>query len=438
MKPALVFLCQRLPYPPITGERITTFNLVRHLTSEYRVFVGTFIDDPDDAKDIQHVRELVEELHVARISKPWAFLRALPRWLAGEPLSFALFRSRELNRWLDHIDAVHTPVAIVTHSSNISAYAVDKFRRSGAAEPKRLLHFADVDSEKFAAYAAQSRGLRKLMFAIEARRVRREERRLTMKSDAVAFVSDEEAELFRSKLDRHQDRIITLPNGVDTELFDPDRYPESPFEKTGPTFVFTGAMDYAPNIDAVTWFAREVFPGLQQALPKAEFLIVGSKPSGTVRELTANPAVRVTGRVPSAAAYLAHADVAVAPLRIARGVQNKVLEAMSMSRPAVVSEGALTGITARPDIHVVCADTREQWIDACVALIRDPARARGIGRNARQLVVEAYSWQAQFARLDSALAGMTGSASPRIDDREARRHATVTAVGKPQRLRSSF
>jgi sugar transferase (PEP-CTERM/EpsH1 system associated) len=401
-KPALVFLCQRLPYPPIKGERITSYNLLRHLTRNYRVFVGTFIDDPADRVEVDKLRTMVEGLHVEEIAKPWAYARALPRWLLGEPISFALFRSRRLGRWLDEVAARHQPVAIVTHSSNISAYAVDKFARDGL-QPRRFLHFADVDSEKFLAYAERSRGLARWVFASEARRVRREERRLTAGADAVGFVSDEEAQLFRSVLEEHRERVVTLPNGVDTETFDPGRTHEPPFQGRGAAFAFTGAMDYLPNIDAVTWFANEVFPAIRQALPGAQFLIVGSKPAAEVLKLGELAGVIVTGRVPSVAAYLAHAQVAVAPLRIARGIQNKVLEAMAMAMPIVVSSGALTGIRARSGEHLICAETPQEWSDACIRLVRDRGEASRLGQAARKLVLDQYTWEAQFARLDRLL-----------------------------------
>lgn len=402
-KPALVFLCQRLPYPPIKGERITSFNLLRHLTRNFQVFVGTFIDDSADRADVGALRAMVAELHVDEIRKPWAYLRALPRWLAGEPISFAIFRSRRLDRWLDEIEAQHGPVAIVTHSSNISAYAVDKFRRGHGGEPRRILHFADVDSEKFVAYAERAHGIRKWIVATEARRVRREERRLTALADAVAFVSDEEAKLFRSVLDAHRDRVVTLPNGVDTDTFDPSRSHVAPFEGHGAAFVFTGAMDYLPNIEAVGWFAREVFPGIRKALPEARFLIVGSKPTPEVQRLGKEAGVIVTGRVESVAAYLAHAQVAVAPLLIARGIQNKVLEAMAMAVPVVVSPGALSGIAATSGEHLVCVEAPDEWVEACIRLVRDPEPARTMGLAARKLMLEKYGWEAQFAILDRLL-----------------------------------
>jgi len=402
-KPALVFLCQRIPYPPIKGERITSFNILRHLVRDYRVFLGTFIDDNADMAGIPTLRAMVEDMCVARIRKPWAFIRAIPRWLMGDPVSYALFRSRRLDRWLERIDATDPPVAIFTHSSNISTYAVDKFRRAPSNEPRRILHFADVDSEKFLAYARNATGLKQWLFRSEAARVRREERRLAAGADFVAFVSDEEADLFRSILPTsHSDRVITLPNGVDTTMFSPDLFPSRATNTMEADFVFTGAMDYPPNVEAVKWFAREVFPRVRAAVPGARFVIVGSRPTSDVRRLAAD-AIMVTGRVESVAPYLARARVAVAPLRIARGVQNKVMEAMAMAKPVVVSRGALTGIGAVSGEHLVCADSVNDWVDVCVDLATNSERAYRLGQNARRLMVERYSWDAQFARLDRLL-----------------------------------
>ena len=402
-KPALVFLCQRIPFPPIKGERITSFNLLRHLTRHYRVFVGTFIDDPGDRKDIETLRGMVTGLYVGEVKKPWAYVQALPRWLAGEPISYAIFRDQKLGQWLDGIEAGEHPVAVVTHSSNISAYATDWFKRNGQSEPRRILHFADVDSEKFVAYAERATGLKRWIFAEEARRVRREERRLTAAADKVAFVSDEEAALFRRVLEKDHERVVTLPNGVDTDLFDRRKYTAAPFVSRGAAFAFTGAMDYLPNIEAVKWFAKDVFPLIQAELPHAQFLIVGAKPTDEVLKLADGNNVLVTGRVESVAAYLAFTQVAVAPLRIARGIQNKVLEAMAMAIPVVVSPGALTGIAAKPGIDLVCADTAHEWLRACVDLVHDSKRAQQMGESARQLVIKLYNWDAQFARLDKFL-----------------------------------
>jgi sugar transferase (PEP-CTERM/EpsH1 system associated) len=403
-KPVLVFLCQRIPYPPIKGDRIATYNFVDHLCSRYRVYLGTFFDEPGDDAGIPEVRRRVTELYIDAIRKPWAFVRALPRWLAGEPISFALFRSRGIGRWLDDVEAKHRPVAVVAYSSNIAAYAVDRFRREGGADPPRILMFGDVDSEKFAAYAQAAKGWKKAIYAIEARRVRREEARLARRATVTTFVTEDEAALFRSVHGAGTGNVQVLPNGVDADLFDPSRYPEAPFPAGGPAFVFTGAMDYPPNVEAVRWFAREVFPGLKQALPGARFMIVGARPTREVTALGEQDGIVVTGRVESTAAYLAHASAAVAPLQIARGIQNKVLEAMAARCAAVVSKAAMTGIEAEDGRHLICAETPAEWIAACAGLARDRPRARRIGEAARALMLQNHAWQSQFARLDRMLA----------------------------------
>lgn len=413
-KPAIVFLCQRIPYPPTKGEKITSFNMVRHLSRHHRVFVGTFIDDPDDRACVEEFRQMVADLYVGEVRKPWAFLTAAPRWLLGEPLTFAIFRSRGLARWIDNLARTEEPIAIVTHSSNISAYATDNFEQAGPNRPRRLLHFADVDSEKFVAYADRASGLRRWIMSIEARRVRHEEQRLTDRADLVALVSDEEAELLRGNLTHGKEKVVTLPNGVDTDLFNPELVHEAPFAGSGAALVFTGAMDYLPNIEAVTWFAEHVFPFIRAERPAAQFLIVGSKPTPPVLALSSIPGVIVTGRVPSVAAYLAHSQVAVAPLRIARGIQNKVLEAMAMAMPVVVSPGALTGISATAGKDVACAESPEQWRTECLRLLDDSDGARAMGRAARELVLTRYGWERQFALMDQylGLASPNASASP--------------------------
>jgi sugar transferase (PEP-CTERM/EpsH1 system associated) len=403
-KPALVFLCQRIPYPPIKGDRIATFNFLGHLCRRYRVYLGTFYDEPGDDAGVPVVREMVADLHVGAIRKPWAFIRAFPRWLAGEPVSFAVFRSRALARWLDDVDARVRPIAIVAYSSNISAYAIDRFRRPDGAEPPRILMFGDVDSEKFAAYARGAKGPIRALFALEARRVRREELRLARRAALTTFVTRDEAALFRSVHGGDCGNVQVLPNGVDAKLFDPARYPEAPFAAGGPVFVFTGAMDYQPNIEAVVWFAREVFPDLVKALPGARFMIVGARPTRAVVALGEQDGIVVTGRVESTAVYLAHASAAVAPLQIARGVQNKVLEAMAARCPVVVSQAALTGIDAEDGTHLLCAETPAEWVAACTSLAQDRERARRIGAAARDLMLRNHAWESQFARLDEMLA----------------------------------
>lgn len=402
-KPALIFLCQRIPYPPNKGEKIITYNYVQHLRKHYRIFLGTFIDDPADWAGVAVLQGLVEEMHVDSIHKPWAYFNSIPRWLLGEPVSFALFRSSGLEAWVKRIGGEQNPVAIVAVSSNISQYAIELLEANRGLRPRTIFHYVDVDSEKFAAYAAKAGGLLKWIYGVEARRVRREEIRMAGYADVVTLVTDEEAALFKSILPGDGCKIDTLSNGVDVGYFDPGNPHPVSFEGHGATYIFSGNMDYPPNVDAVKWFSSAVFPLIKQRLPQALLLIVGANPTEEVMALAGDPAIMVTGRVQSVAAYMAKAQVAVAPLRIARGIQNKVLEAMAMSLPVVVSSGALTGIAAEPDKHLLLAHSPEEWAAACVGLVENPDKADRLGAEARKLILQSYTWDAQYLKLDRLL-----------------------------------
>ena len=398
-RPHVLFLCQRLPFPPNKGEKITSFNLVRHLGRRFNVHVGTFVDNREDMSDVDGLRPYCATLHVEHIVKPWAWIPAALRWLGGSPLSFAMFRAAGIQAYVRDVIAGHQPVAIVTHSSNISDYALMPTARPTV----RVLHFADVDSEKFAAFARQTTGWKRRLYALEARRVRAAEARLADGADAVAFVSDEEADLFRSAVGPRAARIVTIANGVDAAAFDPRRPWPRPGWGDGPAFVFTGAMDYRPNIDAVLWFADAVLPALRAADGTVQFVIVGSSPSPEVTALASRPGVLVTGRVPDVQPYLAHAAAAVAPLRIARGIQNKVLEALAMGRPTIVTSEALTGIGTPDTTPVIVADGADAWVDACRRLLHDPGSAGAVAARGRAFVIDRFSWDARLSALDALL-----------------------------------
>ena len=401
-RPALLFLCQRLPYPPNKGEKIAAFNIVRHLANRFDVHVATLIDTTEEALHIGEFRSHCAGLHVEEVGKPQRWVLAGFRWLAGMPVSFALYRSAGLKTHIKHVLEERRPVAIVAYSSNISDYAFI----AGSEAACRVLHFSDVDSEKFAAYAKQAHGWRRWLFLLEARRVRASEARLARRADAVGFVSDDEVALFRKVVGSDAARIVTIANGVDAESFDPNKPWPRPNWGKGPAFVFTGSMDYPPNVDAVIWFAEAILPSVRAAHRDVQFAIVGANPAPAVKALSQRPGVLVTGRVHEVQPYLAHAAAAVAPLRIARGIQNKVLEALSMGRPTIVSPYALTGIGAPETTPVIVADSAEEWIKACIGVLEDPAAATTLGERARPFVRGRFSWAARLETLDSLLCSL--------------------------------
>jgi len=395
----VLFLTQRIPYPPIKGEKIRPLQILRKLAAHSRVHLGTLIDQPDDWAHVERVRALCADACFAPLDRRRAMMTCQAGWLTDQPLSFTFFRSRPLKRWVHGVLDRVRPEVVFVCSTNMAWYVMDHPHRPEVL----IVDYADTDSEKWREYAELNAPPRRWVYAREARKVRREERRIAARADWCTFVTEHEAATFRAIAPAQDRRIRAVPSGVDTAYFAPSHAFEPPFEARHPTFVFTGTMDYWPNVDAVTWFATTILPGIRRAAPGARFQIVGANPAPAVVRLGELDGVTVTGRVPDVRPYLAHAVAAVAPLRVARGVQNKVLEAMAMGRPVVATQGALTGIDARPGRHLLQADDAKSFAGTCLSLIADEETARRLGRNARDLVGSGYSWAARLRGFDPLL-----------------------------------
>jgi sugar transferase (PEP-CTERM/EpsH1 system associated) len=259
-----------------------------------------------------------------------------------------------------------------------------------------LVDLVDVDSQKWLDYAASTRGLRSWLFRAEARQLRRLEQEVSSWAVAGTVVSETEAEIFRSF--QSWDGLHVLPNGVDLEYFRPH---SSPSTQKG--CIFVGALDYYPNIDAACWFCREIWPEIYRRFPEAQLQIVGRRPLAAVRKLAKYQGVEVVGAVADVRPYLAKAAVAIAPLRIARGIQNKVLEALAMAKATVVSPQALAGFPKQADIPVIRAASPAEWIDAVVRLLGDAELRRGMGGSGRRYVESHHDWNRCLAPLDHLL-----------------------------------
>lgn len=396
--PALLFLVQRLPYPPTKGEKIRAFHQLQHFARHYDIHLGCLVDDPADMAYVDTLRPLCRDVHVAPVNRRvarWTCLRGL---LTGDALSVAYFRHAGLTEWVRDVAARVRPDVTFVYSSNMAPYVLD-LPPTGA----RIIDLVDVDSEKWRALSATAKGPMRLVYRREWRKIAALERRVASVFDTSLLVSAAEAALFARLVPGAAGRIRGVSNGVDHRYFDPaaaDVPPfDRPFDPSAPAFVFTGTMDYPPNVDAVGWFATEILPLIRQTAPAARFLIVGANPTQAVLRLGQRDGVTVTGRVPDVRPYLAQATAAVAPMRVARGIQNKVLEAMAMARPVVLTAGALEGIEATPGQEVLLADTSAAFAASCCRML-DPAAAAAIGAAARARVLRDYDWQATLRPLD--------------------------------------
>jgi len=390
----LLLLVHRMPYPPNKGDKIRSWHLLKHLAQRYRVHLATFVDDPDDWQHVPVLQALCASTHFAALAPRAARVRSLAALLRNRSLSYDYYRSAGLQRWVDDAMRRHGIGRIVVFSSPMAQYA------EAWPQARRVIDFVDVDSDKWRQYAERKKWPASMVFGYEASRLLRYERRVAASFDASLFVSAPEADLFRSLAPESAQRIGSFSNGVDTAYFAPGDF-ANPYAAGEKALVFCGAMDYWPNIDAVQWFAAEVLPALRARDPALRFVIVGARPAPEVQALAAQPGITVTGTVPDVRAYVAHAALSVAPLRVARGIQNKVLEAMAMARPVLVTPQALEGIEAEVGRELLLAADAAQWIEAAASALAGSAAARdALGQAARARVLAAYSWDARLAPLD--------------------------------------
>ncbi|MFO1412782.1 MAG: TIGR03087 family PEP-CTERM/XrtA system glycosyltransferase [Burkholderiales bacterium] len=389
----LLYLVHRLPYPPNKGDKVRSYHLLRHLARRHRVHLGTFVDDPADLAHLDTVRGLCAEFHWERLDPRASRVRSLMGLATGEALSLPYYRNAGLQAWVDRTLAAHPITTSVLFSSPMVQYVE---RRDGL---RRLVDFVDVDSDKWTQYAQNSRWPLSWLYRREGRTLGAFEAEAATRAVASFFVTDAEVALFRKLAPAVRTPVESVGNGVDADYYTPEARGESPYPAGEVPVVFTGAMDYWPNVDAACWFAGAVLPLLRRRHPGVRFYVVGMRPTAEVRAL-AGPAVVVTGTVPDIRPYLAHAAVAVAPLRIARGIQNKILEAMAAGKAVVAARACADPIEGMPGREFLVATEAADFAEEVGALIADPARAAAIGRSARACVLAHYSWEAQLARMD--------------------------------------
>ena len=394
----ILFLVHRAPWPPDRGDRIRSWHMFEALAKLAPVHVAALADnEADAARARDKMAPLCKSLaiEVRKASRPMALMQAV---LTGEPVSNRLFRSAALARQVEALIGQGSVSHIVAFSGQMAQYLPTRF--GGPV----LMDFVDVDSAKFKTYAEQDkRQPLNWVHKREALMLAAYEAKVARRADASLFVSEAEAALFRAQSGLDADRVRAVENGIDTDRFDPALPLDAVGADEGPLAVFTGQMDYRPNIDAVRWFATDILPLVRARHPSARFAIVGRAPTAEVRALEKLPGVIVTGEVPDVRPWLAAADAVVAPLLLARGVQNKLLEAMAMARPVVASAAAATGIDAVPGEHLLVTDGTDKMADAVCALFDDHPAAAAMGRAARARMIARYGWDARMAPLGELL-----------------------------------
>ena len=417
-------IVHRIPYPPDKGDKIRSWNELFFLEKKgWKVHLCTFVDDPEDCKHVEELRRHCSTLYVGRHGKIKRLLFMALALLQGKPLSVGAFFDRKALGYLDRVLNTFPVDSVLCFSSPMAEYVFrspNLKRRSGKGRfgklrhgsknnsasapsrsvPRLVMDLCDVDSEKWRIYSQKVEGWKRWIYRTEAVRLRSYEIEILDAFDRTVVVSQAEADFLKKSVGG-SNKIFSVNNGVDTDFFHPAN--EVAVQSKGKPYalVFCGVMDYHPNIDAVEWFAKEVLPVLRKRFGEVVFDIVGSKPARSVRNLAKNPGVRVLGRVDDVRPYVWQADVSVAPLRIARGVQNKVLEAMAMGMPVAATKEAFEGIDAVPGRDLIVAEAKPLlFADAISSLLENKEFAKRMGEEARGTILGKYSWERKLAQLD--------------------------------------
>ena len=388
----ILYLCHRFPYPPTRGGKIRPFNMIRHLSaSGHRVTVCSLARSPQEAADAAGIAPHCAEYMVAQVSNPTQALRMLARLPSTTPSSMGYFHAPELARHVHRLLAERSWDLVFVHCSSVAQY-VEHVRGV-----PRILDFGDMDSQKWLEYAQHKPFPLSLGYRLEGHKMMAAEKRLAKCFDLCTATTRAEWQTLES----YGTGVPSdwFPNGVDTAFFSPDGGPIEP-----ETISFIGRMDYYPNQECMARFCAQVWPLLRRERPGMKLLIVGADPSPAVRRLAELPGVTVTGSVPDVRPFVRRSALMVAPLAIARGTQNKILEAMAMGVPVVTSPVAAGGVDAEAGEHLLVAGTAADCAEAILRVVGDPAERRRLSEAGRQRMLSHHAWPQSMQRLDGIIA----------------------------------
>lgn len=404
----LLFIAHRVPYPPDKGERVRAFREIVALSKSFRITLASLSHTSDAAARADGLRPWCEEVVVCPAGGLSGLVRGTLCLLRGRSVTEGFFHSRRLDAYLREASQREPFDLVFAYSSGTLPAAL------GVPAGARVADLVDADSAKWQTYADRAAWPKSWLYRRESLGVRRLERLAVRRCDAVVLVSEAEADA----LGQVGGNVFAVANGVDADYFAPP-----PDHVAGRrALAFVGTMDYRPNVEGVCWFVGEVWPRLRRRLGDLTLTIVGRDPARAVRRLSGTPGVTVTGTVDDVRPYVAAAGAVIAPLRIARGVQNKVLEAMAMAKPVVASPAALEGLDVRVGEEALQADSPEQWERAILHVLEDAALAERLGEAARRCVLTRYDWA---ARMESLV-----ELCKRVCEREPARAAVAGSAGE--------
>lgn len=400
----ILFLSHRIPFPPDKGDKIRSFHVLRYLTRRHEVHLACFLDNPRDERALNQWQGMVSRVFVHRLPIRLQRIKMIGSVFTGAPLSVQYFQRKEMAATLQTLNKQYQYDALFVYSSNMAGYA------RHLDIPLKIIDFCDVDSHKFRQYAAIKLPPISWVYRLEGERLSRFEKKAVQHFDHVIFINTQERGLFAA--DDGAQKIHVMPNGAEL--------PPPPINRnTGavspkrPYLLFTGALNYLPNVDAARWLATAIFPRIRSVIPEMRCYLVGGHPVRKIRALHSPAAgVYVTGYVEDIVSYIRSASAFVAPMRIARGMQTKLLEAMVCGIPVVTSPAAARGIGAWPGREVLTGETPSDYAKQVLTLLLNPRFCKALCTRARKFLERKFDWEKNLSVLDAILMDDTPTQPP--------------------------
>ena len=400
----ILFLCHRIPFPPNKGDKIRSFNEIKYLSKRHNIFLGTIFEEESEKAYLGILEKYCTEIQAVHFSRKLKLLKSL---FSKKSFSVSNFYDKRLQEYVDRTLKEKKIDAVICYCSSMAKYIFETplYKEKRMGDKKLLMDFVDLDSDKWLQYSKYAQFPLNLIYRVENKRLFKYEKMINKEFNHSIFVSQREVQVFKTLYPEAMN-VTVIPNGVDYEYFSPQKANEDVKRKEKswtPILVFTGVMDYFANEDGVRWFCERIYPKIKSEYPGAKFYIVGNRPTKAVISLSKYEGVKVTGYVEDIREYYWMADVCIIPLRIARGLQNKVLEAMATGNAVVASSNASDGIVCHKNIDIMIADEEESFANEVIDLLRDENRRREMAQRAVENIRKHYSWENNLKGLEKLL-----------------------------------
>lgn len=385
----IVVVAPRLPYPLDKGDRLTVYHLLKYFSQRHQVSLVCFVEPEQDDAWVSKIAGFCKRVELVPLRKSRAYFNCAVTLFGRTPLQVQYYSSPIMHKAVRQVIYDEKPDLLYAHLIRMGQYIqpysaharVTAFNASMTLNHRRLAKHA---SSPFS----------KILHSFEYRKLKSFEVRFARLFDQILLISEYDLNAIEQKAPL--DNVFFSPHGVDFTYFSPD----SSSQKTPNSLILTGNMNYRPNVDSALYFCQDILPLVHTDFPDVKLSIVGADPPSEIRALAQKPLVQVTGRVPDLRVYMNQAQIAVAPIRIGAGLQNKVLEGMSMGLPMVITSVANEGIQAIDGLNVLIADSARDFADRIVNLLNSPEQRMQFGAAARDFIVQNWSWEKHFGDLE--------------------------------------